>query len=237
MAASSSAIASDSGFTVGQVAWRLGNSPAEYRRLIAGEAVQRAGCRLTQRASLDSVRTCAASSSSPSLSPSCWAPPCRPPAVAVIPRGRYAIGDSVMLGAAELLRARGIQVHPHARARQFGDALGIVRDLKHDGRLKRKIIVHLGTNGVAIDPDNCDALARSVGRDRRLFLVTIRIERTYRRAQNARLKQCANRHRNTRLIDWYAYSHDHPGWFYSDGYHLNGTGRVRYADLLDRRTS
>ena len=154
-----------------------------------------------------------------------------------IPRGRYAIGDSVMLGAAEHLRARGIQVHPHARARQFGDALGIVRHLKRDGRLKRKIIVHLGTNGVAVDPDNCDALARSVGRDRRLFLVTIRIERTYRRAQNARLTQCANRHRNTRLIDWYAYSDDHPGWFYSDGYHLNGTGRVRYADLLDRRTS
>jgi hypothetical protein len=31
-----------SGFTVGQIAWRLGNSPAEYRRLIAGETVQRA---------------------------------------------------------------------------------------------------------------------------------------------------------------------------------------------------
>ena len=109
--------------------------------------------------------------------------------------------------------------------------------LTDDDRLKRTIIVHLGTNGVAIDPDNCDALARSVGRDRRLFLVTIKIERTYRRAQNTRLTQCANRHRNTRLIDWYAYSHDHPGWFYSDGYHLNGTGRVRYADLLDRETS
>ena len=154
-----------------------------------------------------------------------------------VPRGRYGIGDSVMLGAAEHLRARGIQVQAQGRGRQFGAALGIVRDLKRDGRLKRKIIVHLGTNGVAIDPDNCDALARAVGRDRRLFLVTIKIERTYRRAQNARLRQCADRHRNTRLIGWYAYSHDHPGWFYSDGYHLNGTGRVRYAALLDRRTS
>ena len=153
-----------------------------------------------------------------------------------IPAGRYAIGDSVMLGAAASLRARGIQVNAVV-SRQFSAALGIVRDLKRDGRLKRTIIVHLGTNGIAIDPDNCDALARSVGRDRRLFLVTIKIERRYRRAQNARLAQCANRHRNTRLIDWFAYSHDHPGWFYSDGYHLNGTGRVRYADLLDRRTS
>ena len=152
-----------------------------------------------------------------------------------IPAGRYAIGDSVMLGAAAGLRARGIQVNAVV-SRQFSAALGIVRDLKRDGRLKRKIIVHLGTNGIAIDPDNCDALARAVGGDRRLYLVTIKIERRYRRAQNARLAQCANRHRNTRLIDWYAYSHDHPGWFYSDGYHVNGTGRPRYAALLDSRT-
>ena len=152
-----------------------------------------------------------------------------------IPAGRYAIGDSVMLGAAGALRARGIQVNAVV-SRQFSAALGIVRDLKRDGRLKRKIIVHLGTNGIAVDPDNCDALARAVGGDRRLYLVTIKIERRYRRAQNARLKQCANRHRNTRLIDWYAYSHDHPGWFYGDGYHVNGTGRARYAGLLDSRS-
>jgi hypothetical protein len=158
------------------------------------------------------------------------------PAGAGIPPGRYAIGDSVMLGAAPQLRNRGIQVNATV-SRQFGDALGIVRSLKRDGRLKRTIIVHLGTNGVPVDPADCDALARSVGRDRRLYLVTITIERRYRRTQNARLAQCANRHRNTRLIDWWAYSHDHPGWFYADGYHLNATGRIRYATLLHRRTS
>ena len=141
-----------------------------------------------------------------------------------------------MLGAAEHRRARGPGPPPRPRAavrRRARDRPAPEARRPPEAQDHRPPRHERGP----IDPDNCDALARSVGRDRRLFLVTIRIERTYRRAQNARLTQCANRHRNTRLIDWYAYSHDHPGWFYSDGYHLNGTGRVRYADLLDRRTS
>jgi hypothetical protein len=158
-----------------------------------------------------------------------------PVSAGAIPSGRYAIGDSVMLGAAPALRGRGIQVNAVV-SRQFDDALAIVRGLARQGRLRKRIVVHLGTNGVAVQPSTCDALARAVGRHRRLYLVNLKISRRYRRAQNARLQQCAARHANTRLIDWYGYSHDHPGWFYADGYHLTPTGRVRYATLIDRAT-
>jgi hypothetical protein len=51
------------------------------------------------------------------------------------------------------------------------------------------------------------------------------------------MRACARRHANTTLIDWYAYSHDHPGWFSADDYHLNAVGRVRYAAFLDVKTS
>ena len=158
------------------------------------------------------------------------------PASAGIPSGRYAIGDSVMLGARDELRARGFRVNALV-SRQFNDALPLVRKLKRAGSLRRTIVIHLGTNGILVDPERCDAIARTVGRDRRLFLVTIKIGRRFRRTQNARLRACADRHRNTRLIDWYGYSHDHPSWFADDGYHLTPTGRVRYASLLARATS
>jgi hypothetical protein len=157
------------------------------------------------------------------------------PAGAAIPNGRYAIGDSVMLGAAAALRNRGIQVNATV-SRQFDDAIPIVRSLKRDGRLKRTVIVHLGTNGIAVTAEDCDTLSKVIGAKRRLYLVTIKIPRAYRDAQNTRLAQCANRHANTRLIDWYAYSKDHDGWFYADGYHLRPIGRARYAALLDRKT-
>ena len=62
------------------------------------------------------------------------------------------------------------------------------------------------------------------------------IPRRYRATQNERLAACAQRRANTRLIDWYGYSHDHPGWFADDGYHLTSRGQTRYAAFLVMQT-
>jgi hypothetical protein len=158
-----------------------------------------------------------------------------PVAHAGIPSGRYAIGDSVMLGAKPKLQHRHIKVNA-VESRQFRDVVPLARKLRKAGALRHRIIVHLGTNGILIDPADCDRLSEIAGRKRHVFLVTIRIPRSYTDTQNSRLRACASRHGNTSLIDWYAYSNDHRNWFYDDGYHLNGTGRRKYAVLLDRRS-
>jgi hypothetical protein len=157
---------------------------------------------------------------------------------AAIPSGRYAIGDSVMLGAKAALRNRGFIVDTK-KSRQFDDAVGIVKRKKAHGLLRRKIVIHLGTNGVLIQASDCDRISRLAGSHRRVFLVTVTGPTKYpkiRKAQNVRLRACADRHANTRLIDWYAYSRGHDAWFY-DGMHLTRKGRHAYATLLDRRTS
>jgi hypothetical protein len=158
------------------------------------------------------------------------------PAGASIRPGRYAIGDSVMLGARSALRARGFVVNAEV-SRQFAEAVTIVRQLARDGRLRRTIVIHLGTNGVLIAREDCDTIARIAGRHRRVYLVTIGIPRSYRQTQNDRMRACAARHANTSVIDWYAHSRNHPAWFYSDGYHLNARGQAHYAAFLDRRAS
>jgi hypothetical protein len=155
-----------------------------------------------------------------------------------IPSGRYAIGDSVMLGAKGRLQARGFIVNVH-KSRQFSDAVGIVKRKKAHGLLRRKIVIHLGTNGVLIQASDCDTIAKLAGSHRRLYLVTVTGPTRYpkiRKAQNIRLAACADRHGNTRLIDWYRYSRGHGAWFY-DGMHLTQKGQRAYAALLDRRTS
>ena len=155
-----------------------------------------------------------------------------------IPGGRYAIGDSVMLGAKSQLTARGFVVNVK-KSRQFYEAVPIVKQKKANGLLRRKVVIHLGTNGVLIQASDCDKISRIAGRHRRVFLVTVTGPTKYpkiRKAQNIRLHACADRHRNTKLIDWYAYSRGHGGWFY-DGMHLTSKGRAAYARLLDRRTS
>jgi hypothetical protein len=161
-------------------------------------------------------------------SPSAWA----------ISGGRYAIGDSVMLGARDELRARGFVVDA-VSSRQFADAVTIVRHKAASGVLRRKVIIHLGTNGILIQPSQCDAIAKAAGAGRHVYLVTVTGPTRYpkiRRAQNTRLRACADRHANTSLLDWYGYSRGHGGWFY-DGMHLTASGQDAYAAYLGSRTS
>ncbi len=150
-----------------------------------------------------------------------------------IPRGRYAIGDSVMLGAREELRNRGVKVNA-TRSRQFSDGVTVIRSLKRQGLLPRKVVVHLGNNGY-VYPGACKDLVRAAGSRRRVFLVTVKVPRSWRKANNRRLRACARHHANAALIDWYRYSKGHPGWFFDDGFHLNARGRARYAGLIARK--
>jgi hypothetical protein len=152
------------------------------------------------------------------------------PADAGIPQGRYAIGDSVMLGARQALVARGFRVNAEV-SRQFDDAVQLVRQLAAAGHLPVELIVHLGTNGL-IDGADCDALMRAAGSGRHVSLVTVKVPRPYRDVNNTRLRACAHRHDNASVIDWYAFSRFHTAWFYGDGYHLTPTGRQEYAAFI-----
>ena len=158
-----------------------------------------------------------------------------PPAGAAIPPGRYAIGDSVMVGAKEELAARGIKVNA-VTSRQFRDAVGIVRRLKADGKLRRKVIIHLGNNGILIEAADCDRISSIAGANRTVYLVNLKIPRSYRKIQNERLAACARRRANTVLLNWFAHSRDHPSWFASDGFHLTALGQSKYAGFIGPRT-
>ena len=155
-----------------------------------------------------------------------------------IPAGRYAIGDSVMLGAKGQLQNRGFIVNA-VKSRQFSDAVTIVKQKARSGVLRKKLVIHLGTNGILIQAYQCDHIAKYAGKHRRVFLVTNTGPTSrpkIRKAQNIRLRACAKRHRNTKLIDWYGYSRGHGAWFY-DGMHLTPKGRIAYAAFLNHKTS
>lgn len=156
---------------------------------------------------------------------------------ATIPTGRYAIGDSVMLGAKPNLVSRGFVVNA-TESRQFSAAVSIVRAKASNGTLPRNLIIALGTNGY-VSPTDCVTIVKLAGPNRRVFLVNNRVPRVWQAENNRRLAACAN---NTAfaasrvyLIDWYSYSRYKSAWFYSDGFHLTPTGRSAYATLLDAK--
>jgi hypothetical protein len=155
------------------------------------------------------------------------------PAGGAIKAGRLGIGDSVMLGAKGELHARGFRIVDAVKSRQFSSAASRVRYWKGAGKLPKNVVIHLGNNGIVLRSD-CSHAVQAAGR-RRVFLVTLKVPRPWRAADNRRLRRCARRFRNAYLVDWYRHSHDHPGWFAKDGYHLTGSGGTAYAGLISRR--
>lgn len=158
------------------------------------------------------------------------------PAVGGIPPGHLAIGDSVMLGAKDELVARGFRVNAIV-SRQFRDAVPLVEQLKAARRLRRKVIVHLGNNGILIQAADCNRISELAGRNRTVYLVTLKIPRWYRATQNERLAACARRRANTMLVNWFSFSRHHPFWFAADGFHLTPTGQARYAAFVATKTA
>lgn len=154
------------------------------------------------------------------------------PAGAAIRPGKVGIGDSVMLGARDELRAMGWRVNARI-SRQMRDSDTTILALKRAGRLPTKVVVDLGTNGEFLQSD-CAAAVRAAGPRRHVYLVTIKIPRRYRAPNNNRLHSCARRFPTASLIDWYTYSHTHRSWFARDGYHLTAAGQDAYAAYLER---
>jgi hypothetical protein len=159
-----------------------------------------------------------------------------PPAAAGIPPGRIGVGDSVMLGAKDELVARGVRVNAIV-SRQFRDVLPLLEQMRSAGRLRRKVIVHLGNNGILIDAADCNRISEIAGPNRTVSLVNLKIPRWYRSVQNRRLAACARRRANTVLVNWFSFSRDHPFWFAADGFHLSPTGQARYAAFVATKTA
>ena len=147
--------------------------------------------------------------------------------------GRYAVGDSVMLGARTRLQTRGFVVNA-TESRQFATAVSIIRNRKAAGTLPRQVIVHLGTNGY-IALSDCKAIVSAAGTGRRVFLVNNRVPRVWQGANNRTLRSCDAAFAPIRamVVDWYGYSKGRSSWLYSDGIHLTPTGRTAYANFID----
>jgi len=151
------------------------------------------------------------------------------PAIAATKIG---LGDSVMQGATSELRARGFRVNT-VQSRQFSAAPALIRSLREAGRLSPIVVIHLGNNGY-IEQADCRKAVRAAS-NRRVYLVTLKVPRGWRAANNRRLRICANRFSNASVVDWFSYAVNHPSWFY-DGYHLTPVGRRKYASFIAGRT-
>lgn len=140
------------------------------------------------------------------------------------------IGDSVMLGAAADLTARGVVVDA-VESRQFGAMLDLVRAGVAAGTLGHTVIVHGGTNG-PIDEANLRELLE-LTRDRRVYLVNVHVPRTWAGYNNELLARVTPEYPHAHLLDWNTLGTANRPWFGGDDIHLvPGGGREGYAEWL-----
>jgi hypothetical protein len=150
--------------------------------------------------------------------------------VAGMPPGRppFAVGDSVMLGAADALAHAGIKVDARG-CRSIDDGLSILARRKRRHRLPRVVIVALGTNFAYTRGDTARAL-RILDPGQWLVLVTPRGDNA---ADAAAMRRAARRHpHRVCLADWRRFSAGHDEWTSTDGIHLGPAGVRAYVRLL-----
>ena len=141
------------------------------------------------------------------------------------PKGRFGVGDSIMLSAKPELRPLGYGVNASV-GRQFGAGVWIVRHKAEDGTLPKRVIVHLGTNGT-IDPGDCDRLVGYAGPKRRVLPRHDHGASAWEEPNNETLNACANAHDKVHIDPLAPRATDHPEWFAPDGYHVNAEGQAR----------
>ncbi len=144
---------------------------------------------------------------------------------------RLAIGDSVMLGAAEQLAAFGFVVDAE-ESRSFSSGASDAAQLAADQRLGDVVVVHLGTNG-PIGAGDMQQMLDALADVPQVLLVTNDVDRTYTADNNALIYDAVNSRPNVFLLDWQGLVGSCPGnCLYDDRIHLRPDGQAYYAQLV-----
>jgi peptidoglycan/LPS O-acetylase OafA/YrhL len=147
-----------------------------------------------------------------------------------------AVGDSVLLGAAERLERDidGLTVMDAEVGLQAPAAIDILRWRRTSGQLGEVVIVHIGNNGI-FTAEQFDEMMRVLTGVRRVVFVNVNVPRAWAQPNNEVLAEGVRRYPNAVLVDWYSASVDNPEYFVKDGVHLQIRGQRVYADLISRR--
>ena len=145
----------------------------------------------------------------------------------------YAIGDSVMLAAADEVLAAfpGIAIDA-AVSRGMGDAPALVQALIDSGQLRPILLLGLGTNG-PVDEQSLDAVEALVGARTEIVLINAQAPRGWIPAVNELLARYAQEHRNVELANWYAAIQPRLDVLARDKVHAGGPiGGTIYAEAI-----
>lgn len=145
-----------------------------------------------------------------------------------------AVGDSVLLAAADVLRRDlpGIDIDAVV-GRGVPDGIRALKERAAAGKLGDLVLVHLGNNG-EFSEAQFEEIAAIAGPQRRLVFVTVRVPRSWEGPNNEVIARGVARHGNAVLVDWHGASAARLSLLWDDGVHLRPEGVKAYSELIVR---
>ena len=143
-----------------------------------------------------------------------------------------ALGDSVMLGAAEELQALGFAVDA-VKSRQMIDFVPTMQQIRDDGTFGSVAVIHLGTNG-PFSQETLNSMMATLVDVPIVIVLTSKADRGWVAGNNEKTRALVGTYPNVTVLDWEVLSQQCEGnCFYDDGIHLTDSGQQFYAALVD----
>ncbi|MFT4186766.1 MAG: acyltransferase family protein [Micrococcaceae bacterium] len=160
------------------------------------------------------------------------APP-TPDTRAGIPAGNQitVIGDSVTVASSLELMSTfpGVDVDGDV-GRSWVSGVSDIQDRLSDGKLRKNVVVALGTNGL-VTQDQIESLVKQLG-NRNIVLVHAFGERDWIPATNQAMDAVAAKHKNVAIAKWDQDISGHQDLLATDGIHPSGAGGAIYAKSI-----
>jgi hypothetical protein len=143
-----------------------------------------------------------------------------------------AVGDSVMLGAAEALSREIPSIECDASVgRQAADAIEVLRERHAAGTLGSVVLLHIGNNGPLTSAE-LEQIMELLGDVPTVLIMNLHLPRDWETSNNRVLGDAAGQFRNAVLVDWASASANRPDLFWDEQVHLRPLGAAVYADLV-----
>lgn len=143
-----------------------------------------------------------------------------------------ALGDSVMLGAQQVMTQRLPISYLNAKVgRQGSDLLKLVKQIGSSKVVSDTVLIHIGTNGYIYE-QNLQQLLQLLRDKKKLVFVNVHANRRWTEENNALLRKYRVLSDNMVVVDWNAISARHPEYFVKDGIHLTGKGMAAYVEVI-----
>ena len=141
------------------------------------------------------------------------------------------IGDSVMKMGEPYIKAVFENSYVDAKvSRQFVELPNILKSLKDENKLRKKVIVHLGTNGV-INKKSFDDAMEILG-DREIYFINTVVPKPWEKGINKNLEEWTAEYKNVHIIDWHKYAKGDKELFFKDATHPKPEGAKKYAEFI-----